>query len=57
MDAKLFAWCLQRLPDLLVSTAPLETKLSEAQDLADKMGARFTSDDKAQSAVRKMSLD
>ena len=54
VDSTLFAWCLQRLPDLLASTAPLETKIGEAQELANKLADRFAATDKSQSALRKM---
>ena len=48
------AWCLQRLPDLLPSTAQLNVKMSEAQNLADQLANRFTADDQEQSALKKM---
>ena len=54
VDSKLFAWCLQRLPDLMPSTEPLDVKMSEAQGLADQLANRFTADDKVQCALKKM---
>ena len=54
VDSHLFAWCLQRLPDLLPSTAQLNVKMSETQNLADQLANRFTADDQEQSALKKM---
>ena len=49
---RLMTWTPQRLPDLLASTAPIEVKMEEAGNIADKIAARYLADDKA--AVKAM---
>ena len=48
-------FALQRLSELLPSTAPLATKLEEAQNLCDSLAAKMLEGDSRNKTVSKMS--
>ena len=54
VDQKLLSWCPQRLPELLVSTVPVETKMEEAANIANALANRFVADDAAKAAIKAM---